>query len=193
MACMAYRIFESNTLEKRMQMRSNLLLQFCAILFNKRFYTLEEMLANVGSLSIDMSKYPYRHPAIQFWCQKTYARTKEERNPIPHDPRTFFETDLARVKQEAIRFLNKNKDSGHCTCRYTMSALFADYHRYRVYIYEGEKCDSPIVIDPPEYNTDNMMLGNNRKKRTNKEYFVYIWYDQSAFHLLLPLRKNGVL
>jgi hypothetical protein len=178
MASMSYRIYESNTLSKRKELRRILITQFCAILFNRRFDTIGEILRNERTLIVNTTGYIHRHPAIQYWFGKLNLRYS---NVID-----FIESEDA--KAEGLKFIHKNSSAGHCTCRYTMSALFADRFRITVYIYEGKYCTEPIKISPPERNTNNMRISAIRKQTNNKEYFVYIWYDEKSFHLLLPRR-----
>ena len=185
MACLSYRLHESNTLEKRTRLRSTLLLQFCAIVFQQRWDSITHFLRDKNKLEV--FDKAYRHPAVQYWCQKLHARSPH----LPRDASTLISDFPTEAKEEAIRFVHKNKEAGHCTCRYTMCALFASHYRCTVYLYERDNSE-PIVIKPPERNLAHLSLDAVRKKRNNKEYFVYIWYDGKAFHLLLPVRKQNL-
>ena len=158
MACIAYRVYQSHSLSKRVLLRQMLVTHFAFLVFGRTFQTIADLTKHM--LSLNVKDGAITHSAIQAWCDHMNIKSNT-------------------MKEEAMRFVHKNAEPGHITCRYSMLHLFADRYHLTVYLYEAQHEREPLCIEP------------SANDACNKDYFVYIWYDGTSFHLLLPLNDHS--
>lgn len=191
-ACLAYRAYESDSVERIKLIRTKVLLHFVALLFSASFDTLEDFFASRDLEVTTNNPRTYRHPAIQVWIQRLHKQKKLSTSDI----RSV--TSTGTLRELATQFVRQNQT--RCTCRFTLCYLFGSIFSYDVYLHDlvKKRTDILAVYHPNQLqDVDITFLTVEGARNTNaqgkEEYFIYMVYTGSEFQLWLPLRNTRTI
>lgn len=117
-ACLAYRAYESDSVERIKLIRTKVLLHFVALLFSASFDTLEDFFASRDLEVTTNNPRTYRHPAIQVWIQRLHKQKKLSTSDI----RSV--TSTGTLRELATQFVRQNQTHVGLHCAISLDQSF---------------------------------------------------------------------